>query len=260
MHQTWLITGPPGCGKSNWIRDALLRHEGPCAYLRLNSSRMEGLDHGPIAGIDSAWLRDQIPELEDLSRQPSRALHAKNGLVLIEVQQFQQPKRSESQGLDPKVKQHLEQLNLRPDRTLHFGLDPELPSHDTLDFQRLEAWDQNLQGCVWDPNSLSSFWFELVNGAYGDVYRAKGLMNLPDGRSFFCNWMVSQEGSQFLPLDSVEPPKGRPERTSHLVVQGRALNCSGLQSTIDDCLLRDDVLELHQAQLRDRQHDLQPNR
>ena len=99
-----------------------------------------------------------------------------------------------------------------------------------------------------------------MNGAYGDVYRAKALMNLPDGRSFLCNWMVSQQSSQFLPLEAVEPPAGRPNRTSHLVVQGRALDPAGIQSTIDDCLLTaDDVLELHQAPLRDRQHALQSN-
>ena len=106
---------------------------------------------------------------------------------------------------------------------------------------------------MWDPDSLSSFWFELVNGAYGDVYRAKALMNLRDGRSFFCNWMVSQKGAQFLPLNSTAAPKGRPSRTSELVVQGKALNPAGIQSTINDCLLSDEVLEMQQQQLRSQQ-------
>jgi len=38
------------------------------------------------------------------------------------------------------------------------------------------------------------------------------------------------------------------------VVQGRALNPAGIQSTIDDCLHTDEVLELHQAPLRKTQH------
>ena len=71
--------------------------------------------------------------------------------------------------------------------------------------------------------------------------------------------MVSQEGSQFLPLEAVEAPSGRPDRTSQLVVQGRALDPGGIQSTIDDCLLADDVLELHQAPLRERLSNTQPN-
>ena len=136
---------------------------------------------------------------------------------------------------------------------MHFGRDPELPSNDTLEFSKLEASHTSLSGCVWDPDSLSSFWFELVNGAYGDVYRAKGLMNLPDGRAFFCNWMVSQQGSQFLPLDTTAPPTGRPSRTSELVVQGKALNPEGMQATINDCLLADDVLTAQQQQLQHQQ-------
>jgi hypothetical protein len=92
---------------------------------------------------------------------------------------------------------------------------------------------------------------------YGDVYRAKALMNMPDGRSFFCNWMVSQSGSQFLPLQSVAPPTGRPNRPSHLVIQGKGLIPAGMKNTINDCLLNDDVLERQQAPLRDQQPNLQ---
>jgi hypothetical protein len=64
---TWLITGPPGCGKTNWIRDTFLKHPGTCAYLRLSGSEQEGLEQGHNAGIDSTWLKDQIPELVDLA-------------------------------------------------------------------------------------------------------------------------------------------------------------------------------------------------
>ena len=260
MQNTWLITGPPGCGKTNWIRDTFLKHPGTCAYLRLSGSEQEGLEQGHNAGIDSTWLKDQIPELSDLSTMANDPLPSGPRLVLVEVQQFRPPANSGPTSIDPHVLRQLERFDLQPDRALHFGLDPDLPRQDVLDFKRLESWHHNLQGCVWDPNSLSSFWFELVNGAYGDVYRAKALMNLPDGRAFLCNWMVSQQSSQFLPLEAVAAPAGRPNRTSHLVVQGRALNPAGIQSTIVDCLLTDDVLELHQAPLRNRQLAHQSNR
>jgi len=157
-------------------------------------------------------------------------------------------------GLRPEVRlDHQLHTWGSPDRHLHFGRDPELPQQDTLDFSHLQAWSLNLNATVWDPNSLSSFWFELVNGAYGDVYRAKALMNLPDGRAFFCNWMVSREGSQFLPLQTLASPDGRPPRLSRLVVQGKDLDPAAIEVTLADCLLSDAVLELQQAPLRQRQ-------
>ena len=245
MHQTWLIKGPPGCGKTSWIRDVLLNRRGACGYLRLNGLSHEGLEQGYNAGIDSTWLQDQIFGLQDPAADgPIAPLTERDDLVLIEVQQFGLPTQNPTDAVDPLTKRTLQSLQLKPDRILRFGVDPELPKQDVLDFNRLESWHLSLQGEVWDPSSLSSFWFELVNGAYGDVYRAKALTNLPDGRSIFCNWMVSRQGSQFLPLKSMAPSTGRPKRTSHLVVQGKDLNAKGIKTTINDCLLSDEVFEL----------------
>jgi G3E family GTPase len=254
MGQVCLISGPPGCGKTTWVLQRLQQHQGPCAYLRLEGDKEAGLEQGADSGIDLAWLKDQVPRLDEST--PSNAAELKqdnDGLTLIEVQQFHPPSQEGIEGLENEVRSKLEALQLQPDQFLHFGRDPELPAKDTLEFSKLEAWHTSLSGFVWDPNSLSSFWFELVNGAYGDVYRAKGLMNLPDGRAFFCNWMVSQESSQFLPLNTTASPLGRPNRTSELVVQGKALNPEGIQATINDCLLADDVLAMQQQQLQQQQ-------
>ncbi len=240
MAQTWLISGPPGCGKTTWMLNSLKSHQGPRGYLRLPGTSTAGLEQAEDGGID----------LIDLSNTGQASAGEEQQLNLVELSQFQPPATSGLDGVDSSVVQQLEALGLGLDRALHFGQDEDLPKEDTLEFSRLEAWSLPLEGSVWDPNSLSSFWFELVNGAYGDVYRAKALMNLPDGRAFFCNWMVSQGGSQFLPLEAVAAPDGRPKRCSRLSVQGKALDGSGIQATIADCLLSDEVLELHQEPQR----------
>lgn len=260
MNQTLLISGPPGCGKTSWILNQIQGRLGPCGYLRLAGYPDEGLAMARDGGIDLAYLQDQCPALLDLG-DPDLALtpHPAGLLALIELPQFQPPAQSDLAGVDRRVMPQLQALHLTPDRHLHFGRDPELPQQDTLDFSQLQAWSLNLSTVVWDPDSLSSFWFELVNGAYGDVYRAKALMNLPDGRAFFCNWMVSQEGSQFLPLKTIAPPDGRPERLSRLVVQGKDLNPAAIEATLADCLLSDAVLELQQAPLRQRKAPSQPS-
>lgn len=251
MSPTLLISGPPGCGKTSWILNRIRNHRGPCAFLRLVGYPDEGLLQARDGGIDLAWLQDQYPGLLDLA-DPDQALAPRpaNLLALIELPQFQPPADSGLAGVDRRVIPQLEAMHLSPDEHLHFGRDDLLPRQDTLDFNSLQALERNLAGSVWDPPSLNSFWFELVNGAYGEVYRAKALMNLPDGRSFFFNWIVSQEGTQFQPLERVAPPEGRPQRLSRLVVQGKHLDAAGIEATIADCLLSDAVLELQQAPQR----------
>ena len=250
MSQTLLISGPPGCGKTTWMLNSLKSHQGPRGYLRLPGISTSGLEQADDGGIDLSYLQDQISDLIDLSHTGQASADEEQQLNLVELSQFQPPATTGLGGVDSSVIQQLEALGLGLNRALHFGQDEDLPKEDTLEFSRLEAWSLPLEGSVWDPNSLSSFWFELVNGAYGDVYRAKALMNLPDGRAFFCNWMVSQGASQFLPLEAVAAPDGRPKRCSRLSVQGKALDGSGIQATIADCLLSDEVLELHQEPQR----------
>jgi len=251
MNRILLISGPPGCGKTSWILSQLQAHKGPCGYLRLAGFPAEGCPQALDGGIDQAVLADHCPGLRDLA-DPAQALAHPGGdlLALIELPQFQPPADADSSGIDPRLLPQLEALQLLPQRHLSFGRDAELPPQDTLQFNALEAWSLDLTRSVWDPPSLNSFWFELVNGAYGEVYRAKALMNLPDGRSFFFNWIVSQEGTQFLPLERVAPPEGRSQRLSRLVVQGKHLDAAGIEATIADGLLRDAVLELQQAPQR----------
>ena len=260
MSRILLISGPPGCGKTTWILNRIQTHRGPCGYLRLAGTPDEGLTQARDGGIDLTWLQDQRPGLLDLA-DPDQALapRSANLLALIELPQFQPPAEAGLAGVARRVIPQLEALHLSPDEHLHFGRDAMLPRQDSLDFSSLQAWERNLVGSVWDPASLSSFWFELVNGAYGDVYRAKALINLPDGRAFFCNWMVSREGSQFLPLQRLAPPDGRPERLSRLVVQGKDLDPAAIEVTLADCLLSDGLLELQQAPLRQREAPAHPS-
>jgi len=254
MGQKWLISGSPGCGKTTWILNTIKRNPGACGYLHLAEQAKNGQEKSPESLIDYTFLKDQVPHLQDLSGCPDTSISKhKDLLILIELSQSQSPEELEAVGINPYVKSQLESLKLPPDRHLHFGRDSELPNNDTLVFKELESWSLNLAKSVWDPQSLNTFWFELVNGAYGDVYRAKGLMNLPDGQSIFFNWIVSQKGSQFLPLKTVSPPNGRPERPSGIVIQGKGLDCITIQSTINLCLLNDSLLEMHQMPLRDRQ-------
>ena len=254
MRQVWLISGPPGCGKTNWILSEIKKHGGSCGYIRLSGFSEKSLEQANSSEIDFVFLKDQIPQLIDLSK-PSDHLFSDqdNSVIFIELSQFYIPNQSGLDGIDPRIISQLENLKLLLDKYLHFCSDTELPIKDTLDFTKIESLSLNLQENVWDPPSLNTFWFELVKGAYGDVYPAKALLNIPDGRSMYFNWIVSQPGSQFLQLNDIAPPKGRPQRISQLVIQGRNLEFTRIKSTINLCLINDSVLEMHQASLSNQQ-------
>ena len=98
MSTTWLISGPPGCGKTTWILKTLRDHPGPCGYLRLKGTSHEGLEQGRDAGIDRTWLQDQIPTLQDLSA-PQQSSSAADQINLIELQQEGEFSQSELKTL-----------------------------------------------------------------------------------------------------------------------------------------------------------------
>jgi len=254
MSQVWLISGSPGCGKTNWILNTFKNHSGNCGYIRLGGYSEINLEQAINSKIDFAFLKDQIPNLLDLSISNSISEKDKEKiLIIIEFPQFFIPKSQGINGVDLRIINELEKYNLQPNRYLHFGRDPELSIKDTLDFRAIESISLDLKKHIWDPASLNTFWFELVNGAYGDVYRAKALMNLPDGRYILFNWIVSQQGSQYQTLNQVAPLNGRPERCSEIVIQGKNLNFESIKSTIHNCLLNDAVLDHHQTSLKNSQ-------
>ena len=254
MNETWLISGPPGCGKTSWILDTFKNHQGSHGYIRLKGFSEIDLEQAVSSKIDFNYLKDQIPGLVDLNSSSLASITSEeNSLIIIEFPQFKVPELYGLNGIDLGVLKGLEDLKLKPNKYLHFGRDPELQIKDTLDFKNIESYNLDLKKSIWDPASLNTFWFELVNGAYGDVYRAKALMNLPDGRYIFFNWILSQEGSQYLTLNNIAPLNGRSERHSEIVIQGNKIDFDLIKSTIQNCLLNDSVLELHQASLRDSQ-------
>ena len=73
---TWLISGSPGCGKTNWILNNLKSHKGRCGFLRLYGYGDIDLQQVASTDIDYAFLKDQIPQLIDLSRSSADSISA----------------------------------------------------------------------------------------------------------------------------------------------------------------------------------------
>jgi len=123
---------------------------------------------------------------------------------------------------------------------------------------KTDIWQASLRGRVLDPASLNTFWQELVQGAYGQMIRAKAVLELADGQSIYIDHLPQQETTyRDLPL-----PKwldGRPQRFSGIEMVGMGLDKGAIAATLQDCCLTDATLKAHQAALKQSQEYLSQN-
>lgn len=114
---------------------------------------------------------------------------------------------------------------------------------------KTDIWQASLRGQVLDPASLHTFWQELVQGAYGEMIRAKAIFELADGDAIYVDHLPQQETTyQDLPL-----PKwlnGRPQRFSGIEMVGQGLDKAAIAATLKDCCLDDSTLASHQAAIQ----------
>jgi G3E family GTPase len=105
-------------------------------------------------------------------------------------------------------------------------------------------------GQVIDENSLEDFWYEITHGAYGEVIRAKGIFDVNDGRSIYCDFVAGVPQTGFLELDLPRYLEGRPQRFSGLEISGKNLDEPALKSTLSDCCLSDYLISQYQQQVK----------
>jgi len=103
---------------------------------------------------------------------------------------------------------------------------------------------------VLDPASLNTFWYELTNGAYGTVQRAKGIFDVADGRSLYFGFVMGLAETTYLELNLPLWCNGRPDRFSGIEVVGEALDQEAIAETIKACCLEDPVIAYYQQQIK----------
>ncbi|MEA5575889.1 GTP-binding protein [Anabaena sp. UHCC 0451] len=111
-------------------------------------------------------------------------------------------------------------------------------------------WRVCTTGQVIDENSLEEFWYEITHGAYGDVIRAKGIFDVNDGRSLYCDFVAGVPQVEFLELDLPRYLEGRPQRFSGLEVVGKNLDEPALKATLSACCLSDSLISQYQQQVK----------
>ncbi|MCC5618749.1 GTP-binding protein [Nostoc sp. CHAB 5836] len=112
-------------------------------------------------------------------------------------------------------------------------------------------WRAASNGQVIDENSLEEFWYEITHSAYGIVTRAKGIFDVNDGRSLYCDFVAGVPQTDFLELDLPRYLEGRPQRFSGLEVVGKNLDEAALRQTLSDCCLSDAAILQYQQQVKE---------
>ncbi len=112
-------------------------------------------------------------------------------------------------------------------------------------------WRAASNGQVIDENSLEEFWYEITHGAYGIVTRAKGIFDVNDGRSLYCDFVAGVPQTDFLELNLPRYLEGRPQRFSGLEVVGENLDEATLRQTLSDCCLSDGLILQYQQQVKE---------
>ncbi len=142
---------------------------------------------------------------------------------------------------------------------------PETPWHDWAD--RIHAGNPltlspdfhhhppqvhrtQLNGKVLDFDSLAVFWYELLQGAYGEAIRAKGILEIASGEAVYGDFVRGRMNDEFPALDWPQWLQGRPQRLSGLEICGDGLQREAIVQTLQDCCLSDEQLHHYQQQIR----------
>ncbi len=113
-----------------------------------------------------------------------------------------------------------------------------------------QIWRSPLTGQILDPASLETFWYELTQGAYGAVHRAKGIFDVVDGRAFYFSFVRGLPKTQYVELKVPRWFEGRPERFSGIEIVGEDFDQTSIASTLGDCGLEDAAIAYYQAQIK----------
>jgi hypothetical protein len=240
-----LVSGPPGAGKTTWIRQQINSAE-TAVYLDLGSGNTP---------IDATYLAAEVA-----------------GLMVLPVEQLTDFLAHPLAGSAAYVELgfHIDLTSLiLPDQMANCRRVAVLPPgtrhtewHDWADLvvtgvetgaalSQPHLWRSVLSGQVLDLASLSTFWDELTHGAYGTVQRAKGIFDVADGRSLHFDFVAGLAEPTYLELNLPRWLKGRPDRFSGLEVVGEALEQETLAQTVKDCCLEEPAIAYYQQQIKD---------
>jgi hypothetical protein len=241
-----LVAGPSGAGKTTWIQQQVHTIAESAIYLSLGSGE---------PSVDATYLAAEVP-----------------GLIVLPVMQLTDFLELPPVGCAVYLELgfHIDLTSLiLPDKMANCRRVVVLPPgtrhpewHDRADLvvagaetditlQHPHIWRSALMGQVLDSASLNAFWYELTNGAYGNIQRAKGIFDLADGWAFYFDFTKGLSKGSYIELNLPRWLDGRPDRFSGIEVVGEALEQEMIAQTLKDCCLEEQAIAYYQQQIKD---------
>ncbi|MEO1351779.1 MAG: GTP-binding protein [Cyanobacteria bacterium J06635_15] len=238
-----VVAGSCGAGKTTWILQELAQTPAAAVYVA------PGVGTVPI---DATRVAARFPEIEIFDQQSEAELLQRltSGIPVY----FELGFHLEVEiPLLEALPHHRVAVcsDDRPDSGWSLWAEKVIRGNrSALNPQAAQLWRAPLSGQVFDPPSLDTFWQELIQGAYGEVHRAKGIFELADGQAFHFDFVNSLLSSAYTELKLPRWLQGRPNRFSGLEVVGHGLDEAAIAATLKDCYLSDSLLAAHQATLK----------
>ncbi len=114
----------------------------------------------------------------------------------------------------------------------------------------LDIYRGILSGEILDFDSIATFWLELIQGAYGEVIRAKAIFDFADGQSYHGNFSSGKTELKFKALNLPPGLKDRADRFSGFEIVGKNLDKQEIAQTIRDCCISSEAIAYYQQQMQ----------
>jgi hypothetical protein len=242
------VTGLPGVGKTFWIQEQMAKAKGQVSYF---SPRTESFP------IDAVYLQSEYPHLQILTVEDLEHIPETSN-IYIEL-----PWYLDLLSLEPFLeKLHCHRVAILPAHLNYTGwhnwADEVIPSvlsdapeKFNLNIEKsLQIHRGILTGEVLDYASLDTFWQELIQRAYGEIIRVKGIFNIFDGQLIYGQFMQGHPHQEFLSLNFPRHLAGKPTRFSGFEIVGRNLEKAAIAQTIHDCCLPESAILYYQQQVQ----------
>ncbi|MEO1132420.1 MAG: GTP-binding protein [Cyanobacteria bacterium J06639_1] len=239
------MAGPSGSGKTAWIAQRLAEATQPALYVSVD---------GEAISVELAYIGYRFPKVRLAN---ARALPqvfdelAEPTVIYVEVG-FSEDVQELSLGGLPSHRVAVLPPSLHHS-AWHDWADEIVAGNEVAIFEphkMPEVWTMSLAGQVFDAPSLDDISIELTGGAYGKVHRMKALVELPDGRLFYLDFVDGMPGIEYGEPRVPQWLEGRPQRFSGIEVVGWNLEGDTIARTIRDGCLSNEAIAHYQLQYK----------